>query len=461
MRKSILLLASACSSVVLAQKPTNVIIVLTDDQGYQDLGCFGSPLINTPNIDRMSSEGMRLTDFYSAASISSPSRAGLLTGQFNTRNGVKFVLFPGEKGMPANKITIAEALKERGYATACFGKWHLGDAKGHMPTDQGFDEYFGIPYSNDMYIGPKQEFSSEVVLRGNYTMEKALEDQKFVASTKNRNDITAKLRGVCPLFRDDKIIEYPCDLSTTTNRYFDYAINFIGKNKNNPFFIYLTPQMPHVPLYVSEQFKGKSKRGLYGDAVEEIDWNMGRLLKYLDDNGLAENTLVIFTSDNGPWLKCKEDGGSADPLRDGKFSYYEGGVRVPCIMQWKGHIPAGTVSNAIISSVDLFPTIMKISGGDAKDYDLDGKDISEFLYNPNTKLLDEYVYVKYGRIAGVRKGDWIYLPDTGKKKKEEKDSPELFNIKEDISQKDNVYTKYSDKIVELDNIMKYYINKTK
>lgn len=461
MRKSILLLASACSSVVLAQKPTNVIIVLTDDQGYQDLGCFGSPLINTPNIDRMSSEGMRLTDFYSAASISSPSRAGLLTGQFNTRNGVKFVLFPGEKGMPANKITIAEALKERGYATACFGKWHLGDAKGHMPTDQGFDEYFGIPYSNDMYIGPKQEFSSEVVLRGNYTMEKALEDQKFVASTKNRNDITAKLRGVCPLFRDDKIIEYPCDLSTTTNRYFDYAINFIGKNKNNPFFIYLTPQMPHVPLYVSEQFKGKSKRGLYGDAVEEIDWNMGRLLKYLDDNGLAENTLVIFTSDNGPWLKCKEDGGSADPLRDGKFSYYEGGVRVPCIMQWRGHIPAGTVSNAIISSVDLFPTIMKISGGDAKDYDLDGKDISEFLYNPNTKLLDEYVYVKYGRIAGVRKGDWIYLPDTGKKKKEEKDSPELFNIKEDISQKDNVYTKYSDKIVELDNIMKSYINKTK
>lgn len=461
MRNSILLLASACSSVVLAQKPTNVIIVLTDDQGYQDLGCFGSPLINTPNIDRMSSEGMRLTDFYSAASISSPSRAGLLTGQFNTRNGVKFVLFPGEKGMPANKITIAEALKERGYATACFGKWHLGDAKGHMPTDQGFDEYFGIPYSNDMYIGPKQEFSSEVVLRGNYTMEKALEDQKFVASTKNRNDITAKLRGVCPLFRDDKIIEYPCDLSTTTNRYFDYAINFIGKNKNNPFFIYLTPQMPHVPLYVSEQFKGKSKRGLYGDAVEEIDWNMGRLLKYLDDNGLSENTLVIFTSDNGPWLKCKEDGGSADPLRDGKFSYYEGGVRVPCIMQWKGHIPAGTVSNAIISSVDLFPTIMKISGGDAKDYDLDGKDISEFLYNPNTKLLDEYVYVKYGRIAGVRKGDWIYLPDTGKKKKEEKDSPELFNIKEDISQKDNVYTKYSDKIVELDNIMKSYINKTK
>ena len=239
MRKSILLLASACSSVVLAQKPTNVIIVLTDDQGYQDLGCFGSPLINTPNIDRMSSEGMRLTDFYSAASISSPSRAGLLTGQFNTRNGVKFVLFPGEKGMPANKITIAEALKERGYATACFGKWHLGDAKGHMPTDQGFDEYFGIPYSNDMYIGPKQEFSSEVVLRGNYTMEKALEDQKFVASTKNRNDITAKLRGVCPLFRDDKIIEYPCDLSTTTNRYFDYAINFIGNKSNLSKIVYI------------------------------------------------------------------------------------------------------------------------------------------------------------------------------------------------------------------------------
>ena len=461
MRNSILLLASACSSVVLAQKPTNVIIVLTDDQGYQDLGCFSSPLINTPNIDRMSSEGMRLTDFYSAASISSPSRAGLLTGQFNTRNGVRNVFFPDEKGMPSAKITIAEALKKRGYVTGCFGKWHLGDIKGHMPTDQGFDEYYGIPYSNDMYIGYTHEFSPNVLFRDNYNMEKAIGDQKFVKETKNRDKIKSRLMGLCPLFQGDKIIEYPCELSTTTNRYFEHAIDFIDKNKNKPFFVYITPNMPHVPLYVSDKFKGKSKRGIYGDAVEEIDWNMGRLLDYLDKSGLAENTLVVFTSDNGPWLRYGDEGGSADPLRDGKFSYYEGGVRVPCIMQWKGHIPAGTVSDAIISSVDLFPTIMEISGGDANEYDLDGKDISEFLYNPNTKLLDEYVYVKYGRIAGVRKGDWVYLPDTGKKKKEEKDSPELFNIKEDISQKDNVYTKYSDKIIELDNIMKSYINKAK
>lgn len=262
------------------QKP-NVVIIFTDDQGYQDLGCYGSPLIQTPSIDRMAKEGMKLTDFYVSASVSSASRAGLLTGRLNTRNGVKGVFFPEAEGMPSEEITLAEALKEQGYATGCFGKWHLGDLKGHLPTDQGFDSYYGIPYSNDMYIGPSQEFSPHATFREGYTLARAKEDQEFVRTSK-RADVKKKLNNASPLFEGDKIIEYPCDQSTTTRRYFDKAIDFVEHNQGQPFFVYITPSMPHVPLFASEQFRGKSKRGLYGDVVEEIDWNVGRFLDYLD-----------------------------------------------------------------------------------------------------------------------------------------------------------------------------------
>lgn len=405
-----------CAGLMQAQHKPNVVIIFTDDQGYQDLGCYGSPLIQTPAIDGMAREGLKLTDFYVSASVSSASRAGLLTGRLNTRNGVKGVFFPESEGMSSEEITLAEALKEQGYATGCFGKWHLGDLKGHLPTDQGFDKYFGIPYSNDMYIGPSQKFASNAVFREGYTLSEAKADQDFVRNAPNRATIKKRLNSVSPLFEGDEIIEYPCDQSTTTRRYFDKAIEFVGQNKEKPFFVYITPSMPHIPLFASEQFRGKSKRGLYGDVVEEIDWNVGRFLDYLDQQGLAESTLVIFASDNGPWLGYKENSGSADPLRGGKFSYYEGGVRVPCILRWKGTIPAGVTSDAIIASIDLFPTIMHYAGCKSFRQEIDGVDISSFLKNPSLRLRDEYVYVKGGEVHGIRKGDWVYLPKTGNSK---------------------------------------------
>lgn len=253
----------------VAQDRPNIIIIFSDDQGYQDLGCYGSPDINTPNIDRIAKEGLKLTSFYVSASVSSASRAGLMTGRLNTHNGVTGVLWPDSKGLPLSETTIAEALKDKGYATACFGKWHLGDLEGYLPTDRGFDEYFGIPYSNDMFLGSTHEFSDTVKWNDGYTLEKALEDQNLVRNSKKRGEI----RKV-----------------------------FIS-NTDSPFFLYITPSMPHVPLYASEQFKGKSRRGLYGDVIEEIDWNVGRLLDYLDENGLSNNTLIIYSSDNGPWLE--------------------------------------------------------------------------------------------------------------------------------------------------------------
>ena len=445
-----------CAGLMQAQHKPNIVIIFTDDQGYQDLGCYGSPLIQTPAIDGMAREGLKLTDFYVSASVSSASRAGLLTGRLNTRNGVKGVFFPESEGMPSEEITLAEALKEQGYATGCFGKWHLGDLKGHLPTDQGFDKYFGIPYSNDMYIGPSQKFASNAVFRDGYTLSEAKADQDFVRNAPNRATIKKKLNSVSPLFEGDEIIEYPCDQSTTTRRYFDKAIEFVGQNKEKPFFVYITPSMPHIPLFASEQFRGKSKRGLYGDVVEEIDWNVGRFLNYLDQQGLAENTLVIFASDNGPWLGYKEDSGSADPLRGGKFSYYEGGVRVPCILRWKGTIPAGITSDAIIASIDLFPTIMHYAGCKSFRQEIDGVDISSFLKNPSLRLRDEYVYVKGGEVHGIRKGDWVYLPKTGNSKFKEGDVPELFNLKRDIGETNNLHLEYPEKVKELQEVMQLY-----
>ena len=445
-----------CAGLMQAQHKPNIVIIFTDDQGYQDLGCYGSPLIQTPSIDGMAREGLKLTDFYVSASVSSASRAGLLTGRLNTRNGVKGVFFPESEGMPSEEITLAEALKEQGYATGCFGKWHLGDLKGHLPTDQGFDKYFGIPYSNDMYIGPSQKFASNAVFREGYTLSEAKADQDFVRNAPNRATIKKRLNSVSPLFEGDEIIEYPCDQSTTTRRYFDKAIEFVGQNKEKPFFVYITPSMPHIPLFASEQFRGKSKRGLYGDVVEEIDWNVGRFLNYLDQQGLAESTLVIFASDNGPWLGYKEDSGSADPLRGGKFSYYEGGVRVPCILRWKGTIPAGVTSDAIIASIDLFPTIMHYAGCKSFRQEIDGVDISSFLENPSLRLRDEYVYVKGGEVHGIRKGDWVYLPKTGNSKFKEGDVPELFNLKRDIGETNNLHLEYPEKVKELQEVMQLY-----
>ncbi len=439
MKANLLYLSLLSPLFVCAHQKPNVIIIFTDDQGYNDLGCYGSDLISTPNIDAMAQRGVRFTDFYVSSAVSSASRAGLLTGRYNSRNSVTSVFWPGDDGMNSEEITLAEALKDVGYSTACFGKWHLGDTEGHMPVDQGFDQYYGIPYSNDMFLAPHMQLSDDVVLREGFTREMVLSDQNFADTTQLAAwRIAIELNYRTPLVDGHQVVEFPCDQSTLTYRYFDRAISFIDSNEDRPFFVYITPAMPHWPLSASKDFKGRSRRGSYGDAVEEIDWNVGRLLKHLDEMGLAENTLVILSSDNGPWLIKGDEAGSARPLRDGKSTCYEGGVRVPCIMQWPGVIPEGGESQSIMTSIDIFPTIMHYAGCQ-KEYDIDGVDASRLLEDPLVSIRNTHVYIKFGEMVGVRKGDWVYLPWSGVKYPAKDAAPELFNVREDISQSDNQY----------------------
>jgi arylsulfatase A-like enzyme len=439
------LTGSYCTNIKTESTKPNIIIVFTDDQGYQDLGCYGSPLIKTPNIDQMAKGGVRFTDFYVSASISSPSRASLLTGRMPARNGAGQVFFPDSKGMDSSEITIAEVLKTVGYKTACFGKWHLGDFAPNMPLGQGFDEYFGIPYSNDMYIGTRQEFADDATFRDGYTVEKAKADQEFIQKNgNNRNRIKEHgIKELVPLIRGNEIVEYPAEQGTLTRRYFDHALDFISNSGDSPFFIYITPAMPHIPLFASGEFVGTSARGLYGDVVEEIDRNMGRLFKYLKENGLDENTMVIFTSDNGPWLEHGDHAGSALPFRDGKFTEYEGGLREPCIMRWPGKWASGKVSGEIVSTLDFLPTIAFYAGAKLPETELDGINIAKLLEDPASNSGHEvFFYSKNTKIWGVRKGDWKYLPHGGAREATENDPPELYNLKEDISETTNLVKQY-------------------
>lgn len=414
-----------------ADRPPNFVVIFTDDQGYQDIGCFGSPLIETPHLDAMAAQGTKFTSFYSANSVCSPSRAALLTGCYPTRVGIPGVLFPRHRvGLHPDEITIAELLKEKGYATACFGKWHLGHKPKFLPTRQGFDTYFGIPYSNDMTIDQDAEFSQDAVLREGMTVER-------VRSEKPK-------KNWVPLMRDEKVVEYPADQTTLTKRYTDSAIQFISENKEKPFFLYLPHTMPHIPLFVSDEFKGKSKRGLYGDTLEEIDASTGRILETLKSLGLDENTLVIYTSDNGPWKLDRGRGGSADPLRGYKFSTYEGGMRVPCIMRWPKKIPAGQACSQIASTIDLMPTIAKLAGTEPPtDRVIDGKDIWELMSQPTTAKSphEAYFYCKGKNLQAVRRGKW--------KLRLEKKVTQLFDLDEDISEKTNVAERHPKLVEEL------------
>jgi len=374
----------------------NFVVIFTDDQGYQDIGVFGAPLIKTPNLDKMAAEGRKFTDFYVAASVCSPSRAALLTGCYPPRVGVTRVLFPRDNtGLNPKEVTIADVLKRRGYATACIGKWHLGHLPEFLPRQQGFDYYYGIPYSNDMRI--------------------------------KRGDKSGP-----PVVRNEEIVEHPADQAMLTQRYTAESVKFITENKDKPFFLYLPHTMPHVPLFASEKFKGKSKGGLYGDVIEEIDWSVGEILKTLKTLGLDEKTLVLFTSDNGPWLSKRKAGGSALPLRSGKFTTYEGGMREPCIVRWPGRVPAGTECGEVCATIDLLPTFAKLAGGKApSDRVIDGRDIWPLMAGKaGAKSPHEaFYYYKGGKLEAARSGKWKLVL---------KKTPELYDLDADISEEVNV-----------------------
>ena len=336
----------------------NFVVIFCDDLGYGDLACYGHPTIRTPHLDRMAEEGQRWTNFYCAAPVCTPSRAALMTGRLPIRSGMcsntRRVLFPNSGGgIPENETTLAEALRERGYATGHFGKWHLGHLPQHLPTRHGFDTYFGIPFSNDMMWAGKKIKHRD-----------AFADPKIEYWN-------------VPLMRDEVTIEQPADQRTITRRYTEEAARFIREHRGKkPFFVYLAHSMPHVPLFRSEEFTGRSARGIYGDVIEEIDFSVGTILDTLRTEGLAENTIVVFTSDNGPWLPYGAHGGSAGLLRDGKGSTFEGGMRVPGIFWGPGTIMSGT-QRSMGSTLDLMSTFMAMSGEEATT--TDGVDLSPVL----------------------------------------------------------------------------------
>jgi len=435
-------------------KKLNFVFLFTDDQGYQDVGCFGSPLIKTPNLDRMAAEGTKFTDFYVAASVCSPSRLALMTGCYPPRVGNLPVLFPQSKiGLNPEETTIAEVLKAAGYATGAIGKWHLGYQKQFLPTSNGFDSYLGIPYSNDMTIAADMAFAPDARLDEGLTPD----------------NLGKKRGGLVPLMRDGKVIDYPVDQTKLTQRYTAEAIRLLNLNKDRPFFIYLAYTMPHVPLWASETFKDKSARGLYGDVVEEIDWSVGEIFKTIKQLGLDENTLVFFCSDNGPWLGKGKDGGCALPLRGGKFTTWEGGMREPTIMRLPGKIPAGKVCSEVAGTIDMLPTLAGLAGAKLPERVIDGKDIWPLMTGQDGAKSphEAYYYYRGGKLEALRQGKWKLrlVAETpkkakaGAKKKGEKAEskakpagPELYDLTADIGETTNVADKNPDMVSALTKI---------
>ena len=378
--------AIAVSATPAADRPPNFVIIFADDLGYGDLGCYGHPSINTPHLDRMAREGMRFTAFYSAAPVCTPSRAGLMTGRYPIRSGMcsskRRVLFPNSGGgLPGSEITIARALKQKNYATAAVGKWHLGHLPQFLPTSHGFDSYFGIPYSNDM--------------------DRIKEAPKGKAAFW---DPKSEYWNV-PLMRDEKILERAPDQRQLVPRYTREAVGFIERNRERPFFLYFAHSYPHVPLFASERFAGKSLRGLYGDVVEEVDWSVGQVMQTLERLGIADNTLVFFTSDNGPWLIFNHQGGSAGLLRGGKGSTWDGGMREPGLAWWPGRIQPAQVARGLASTLDLFPTLVSLAGVDAPfDRIIDGSDLSPVLFGTGNVERDAYFFYSGTEVFGARQG---------------------------------------------------------
>lgn len=421
----------------VAQQQTNFIVIFMDDMGYGDLGCTGAIGYETPNIDKMAKNGMRFTRFYAAQAVSGASRAGLLTGCYPNRIGMYGAPSHVTKtGISDKEETIAEVLKKRGYATAAFGKWHLGHHKQFLPIHHGFDEYYGIPYSNDMWPNhPTASFPSLPLIEGDETVELDPDQTKFTTDFTNR------------------------------------ALNFIDKNKQNPFFIYLAHPMPHVPLFVSDKFKGKSKQGLYGDVIMEIDWSVGQILDKLKAEGLDENTLVVVTSDNGPWLNYGNHAGTTGGLREGKGTSFEGGQRVPCIMQWAGTIPEGTICNQLSSAIDLLPTFAEVANAPLPDHKIDGVSVLPLLKGANIKSpRDNFCYYyRKNSLEAVTDGDFKlifphphrtyegFLPGSDGAPGKVNESHELketllFDLRRDPGERYNVFSMYPEVVQKLEKI---------
>ncbi len=433
-----LILFSACKhkDETKVKKP-NVIIIMTDDQGYQDVACYGSPDIKTPNLDQMAKEGLRLTNFYAAQAVCSASRAGILTGCYPNRLGIHGAFMPkSKKGLNLDELTIAEMLKTKNYATAIFGKWHLGDHPDFLPLQQGFDEFFGIPYSNDMWPYHPQQgpiFNFDIL----------------------------------PLIKDNSVVDTLTDQSMLTTQITEHSVDFINRNKENPFFLYVAHPQPHVPLFVSDKFKGKSERGLYGDVIMEIDWSVGQILKALKVNGIDENTLVVFTSDNGPWLNYGEHAGSALPLREGKGTAWEGGQREPCIMRFPNSFKAGIEIKTPLMNIDLLPTIAHLTKTALPERIIDGKNAWSVLVGDTTKCPQEayFYYYKVNELHAIRYQQWkMYFPHkyrtlNGRKGGKgglpvkydhiDLNEIELYDLENDIAETKNIADDHPDLIIKM------------
>ncbi len=429
----------------------NIVIIFTDDQGYADVGCFGAEGFETPHLDRMAGEGRRFTNFHVAQAVCSASRAALLTGCYPNRLGIHGALGPGSRtGLSDKETTLAELLKTQGYATCAVGKWHLGDHPDFLPLRHGFDEYLGLPYSNDMWpLHP---------------------DLKKLPP-----NVAKRRRGYppLPLIDGDRVIDPEItsdDQTRLTTRYTERAVAFIDRHKDGPFFLYLAHSMPHVPLFVSEKFAGKSKQGLYGDVIMEIDWSVGQILGALEKHGIKDNTWVIFTSDNGPWLSYGHHAGSAKPLREGKGTSWEGGTRVPCIMRWPAKIPAGTTCDEMLMTIDLLPSIAKTTGAPLPDLPIDGRDVSPLIFGGQGDREAREFYAFYYNVNELQAiatadGKWkLYLPHSyrtlvgnpgGKDgmpvnyQTRKITSPELYDLKTDVSENTNIADRHPEVVEQL------------
>ncbi|MFQ5732864.1 MAG: sulfatase [Planctomycetaceae bacterium] len=425
------------------ERPPNVIVVFCDDMGYADIGPFGAKGDKTPNLDRMAREGMKFTSFVVARSVCSPSRAALLTGCYPLRVGVPGNFGPGSRtGLHPDEMTLAELVKQRSYATAMLGKWHLGHRPKFLPVAQGFDEWYGLPYSHDMW-----PYHPEQGVRYRFP------------------DL--------PLMEGTKVVNprmQPKDVSRLTTQYTKRAVAFIKRSHKRPFLLYLAHAMPHVPLFVSKRHAGKTKRGLYGDVISEIDWSMGRILDTLRALKIDKQTLVIFTSDNGPWLLYGDHAGSARPLREGKGTPFEGGYRVPCVMWWPGKIPADSVCSELASTIDILPTVAHLTGARLPKRKIDGKNIWPLMAGRKGARSphDAFYYYSGLRLSGIRSGRWKLMfaqtfgkPDPpGKNGKPGRRTRgriplSLFDLEADVGERKNVADKHPTVVKRLQQLAKH------